>query len=392
MPEDTLARRRAKHHAARHVHHGADELRDPLNPNAIPSLPTSKITFGQFPLTRMPRGTDGHVLTARGLYSDPIYAPGGGGGATYVVAASNAHTKKGADYVCDGVNDDVEIQAAVDALGGTGGVVLLTDGTFLPSTHVIISGSYKAIRGFGSSTIVRRHSDYTLKAFDFTGGVQLALSDMYLQNCEVSLNAILRSRISNLQFWNYSGGAAEGHHPAIRITGASERILITNNIIVTDWRFTLGADLGRSLHVTDSSRIFFIGNLIDTNTKFYGISVFDLTDSLIANNEIVGSDRGIFVCYASLRNRIMGNRIAGYLNYGIRLKHPGEIPYSDTYPEYTLIKGNLFNSATGTSIYDIGTYGDVDSKSIIQENMLVPDGGIFVDNLSDGTLLSCNVE
>ena len=49
-----------------------------------------------------------------------------------IVAASDssAADKASADYVCDGVNDHVEIQAALNALPSSGGVVLLTSGTY----------------------------------------------------------------------------------------------------------------------------------------------------------------------------------------------------------------------------------------------------------------------
>jgi len=49
-----------------------------------------------------------------------------------IVAASDssAADKTAADYVCDGVNDHAEIQAALNALPSSGGVVLLKSGTY----------------------------------------------------------------------------------------------------------------------------------------------------------------------------------------------------------------------------------------------------------------------
>ena len=51
---------------------------------------------------------------------------------TTIVAASDssAADKAAAAYVCDGVNDHVEIQAALNALPSSGGVVLLSSGTY----------------------------------------------------------------------------------------------------------------------------------------------------------------------------------------------------------------------------------------------------------------------
>ena len=53
-------------------------------------------------------------------------------GPSILVAASDATTNeiKHADYICDGTNDEVQIQAAIDALPATGGTVGLLSGTF----------------------------------------------------------------------------------------------------------------------------------------------------------------------------------------------------------------------------------------------------------------------
>jgi len=85
--------------------------------------------------------------------------------ATYVVAASSspAHVKRQADYVCDGVDDQVEIQAAIDA-SPEGGTVALTIGDFIISGTInlnkrgihlfgVKSGAYQPIAGGG--TVIR---------------------------------------------------------------------------------------------------------------------------------------------------------------------------------------------------------------------------------------------
>jgi hypothetical protein len=52
--------------------------------------------------------------------------------ATFTVAASDApvHVKAQSDYVCDGIDDDVQIQAAIDALPATGGKICFSFGNF----------------------------------------------------------------------------------------------------------------------------------------------------------------------------------------------------------------------------------------------------------------------
>jgi len=61
----------------------------------------------------------------------PVSAAESASPATLTVAASDSTKllKTQADYVCDGVDDQVEIQAALAALPD-GGTVILSDGTF----------------------------------------------------------------------------------------------------------------------------------------------------------------------------------------------------------------------------------------------------------------------
>ena len=76
---------------------------------------------------------------------------------TLVVAASNAATwvRAQSDYICDGTADDVEIQAAIDALpSGVGGKVMLSEGTFNLSAKVAVLRSGVTIEGQGKATLL----------------------------------------------------------------------------------------------------------------------------------------------------------------------------------------------------------------------------------------------
>lgn len=73
-----------------------------------------------------------------------------------VVAAndSSAKDKLIADYVCDAVADDVQIQAAIDALGTRGGTVILAPGRYEIATAVVVGTAAAAKRvtiwGYGA--------------------------------------------------------------------------------------------------------------------------------------------------------------------------------------------------------------------------------------------------
>ena len=78
---------------------------------------------------------------------------------TFKVAASDANAKviELADYVCDGTADDVQIQAAIDALPATGGKIVLSEGTFQVAAEIVLDSNV-TIEGQGDGTVVQLSS------------------------------------------------------------------------------------------------------------------------------------------------------------------------------------------------------------------------------------------
>lgn len=102
---------------------------------------------------KLSAGTNGHVLTLDSAESTGMKwaAPGAGSSQrTYavVIAASDSVSTTGADYVCDGTDDQVQIQAAIDAVSTAGGgTVFLREGHYyyddaaiLPKNNVEVLG------------------------------------------------------------------------------------------------------------------------------------------------------------------------------------------------------------------------------------------------------------
>lgn len=71
-----------------------------------------------------------------------------------VVASSTSEYKKSADLVCDGTDDQEEIQQAINSLPDEGGTVLLLDGTFNISESIAIDKSNVIVTGIGSQTVL----------------------------------------------------------------------------------------------------------------------------------------------------------------------------------------------------------------------------------------------
>lgn len=80
--------------------------------------------------------------------------------ATFVVAASDSSvlSKAQADYVCDGIDDDVQIQAAINALPANGGHVYLLNGRYVLSNEVNLNKEWLKISGSCGTQIDLDHS------------------------------------------------------------------------------------------------------------------------------------------------------------------------------------------------------------------------------------------
>lgn len=73
--------------------------------------------------------------------------------ARMVVGTSTAGwTAEECNYLCDGTNDQVELQAAVDALPDAGGEVIILDGTYNLSATVQLNKANVTLRGNGPAT------------------------------------------------------------------------------------------------------------------------------------------------------------------------------------------------------------------------------------------------
>lgn len=102
-------------------------------------------------------GTDGQILTktASGVAWQDAPASGGKRICRYVVGTSSAGwTAADCDYLCDGTDDQVEINAALAALPAGGGEVRLLDGTYHLSGAITAANGAVKLSGCGKSTIL----------------------------------------------------------------------------------------------------------------------------------------------------------------------------------------------------------------------------------------------
>ncbi len=225
--------------------------------------------------------------------------------ATLTVSASDSRENY-ADYRCDGTNDNVEIQAALDALPATGGEVRLLDGTYNIEVSLVLD-SYQTLRGQGRNTILTT-TTADVDIITATGG---------------SGSEKVGILIADLCVDGNDGGAVN--------------------------------DIGILWTYVDYSKIRDIWSL---DNGEHGIQLISSDFNELIGNTIQGNDRGIFLYDSSSNNIVSGNTCQG--NYG-GIKN-------DAASNENLISVNICQGSTADGIFVHSSYSAIISDNVCQLN------------------------
>jgi len=319
-----------------------------------------------------------------------VFPPQGTGGigvavadtrtATIVVAASNSldPTLAPAAYRCDGVNDHVEIQAALNALPATGGQVVLLDGTFNCEATCGRNISNVTIRGQGNSTILTTSTaDLTFFSFVGASGTELTgitIADMQIDGANVSDHGIYfeyvdKSLIQNVCSRRHASGTGIWLTGIDLVNSDFNRIIgntcsenayegielnTSNNNIITGNTCQGNGDCGIYIYPSNNNTI--TGNTCSENTTD-GISLRTNSNNTITGNTCQGNGNCGIYLYSSNNNTVTGNTYQRNSYYGIYL-------YSSN---NNTVTGNtcIANSQESTNSYDdICVLNDSDYNNI----------------------------
>jgi parallel beta-helix repeat protein len=265
--------------------------------------------------------------------------------ATVVVAAYNSLHPEKADYRCDGVDDHVEIQAALDSLPSTGGQVILLDGTFNVESDIGRNISNITIRGQGKSTVLTTTtSGLTFFSFTGTSGSELTgitISDMVID------------------------GANSGH---IGIYFEYVDKSLIQNVLIKRFDSIHGlADI--KLYNSDFNQI--IDNAI-TGCRYYGICLDTCNNNIIADNMIyINHYCGIYLETNCYNNTITGNNIMSNFAGGILI----------SYSNNNTVAGNTcIENGDGIGIYT------GDNNAIVGNTCIRNRNGIYIDTGNYNTI------
>ena len=265
---------------------------------------TEALTPGESPL---PQGM---------LYITPEADAGESGGkrtCRFVVGTSTAGwAKADCDYLCDGTADDVEINAAIQALPATGGEIVILDGEYSIQSPIKVNKSYISIRGSGSTKFN--------KLFYSTGGELRFFVYVTSDNCKID-NLIADNQTADRDTDHSYGIAMDTNHSKhckisncmvmgfksgiVSTSSSSGHNIICNNVVFAD----------RGGGILTSSDYMSISNNLCLNVKTIGISASGTGSRIFSNSVTVqegGTDSiGLYLSGASqavaVGNVVMGS-------------------------------------------------------------------------------------
>lgn len=324
-------------------------------------------------------------------------ASGGGGKRVcrFTVGTSTAGwTANDCDYLCDGTADDVEINAAIQALPAEGGEIIILDGTYNITATIAMNKDNVTLSGNGSSTVLKR-------MWNSSSGDEGIVTVMKVKNCIIRYifaegnKQVYPSTNNNAIYANtpyscfFSNILQNNGGQAIKITyGGSQSTIIGNQCI----------NSRTGISISQSSDVVVVGNICNNNNNSGIIHAYGSAGLITGNYCEFNGVYGIFV--SSVGTEITGNvcrlnDVGIYLSSYKRNNITGNDCFDNNtgiyllHSDYNTIVGNNFirdsYSSSQYTIYLSGTnnnYNLISSNNIMGKNY-VDDGGTnntFVNN------------
>ena len=303
-------------------------------------------------------------------------------GATFVVAASDSVSKEKADYVCDGTADDVQIQAAIDALPSGGGKVQLMEGTFTIDSEILITKDSVSLEGCGQNTIIK------LVGSGSTCHIIRIKADYFEAN-NLTLNGN-RSIQSGFSFGFFFGETVtyggiihncwivDTHNSGVSVYNAVDTRIVNN--------YTSNNGC-HSIYFFDTKNSVIANNIIyDSDTAAIGL-VYGTHQCIVNGNTFRDSPSILIDIVESYDNIIVGNNGNSTTAEGVKFKAYYTPANNNT--QNNLVIGNRFSCATGRVIYvedDSSISDNIITENILVGNLEINSSTIFNNNKISGTV------
>ena len=303
-----------------------------------------------------------------------VDAPTGGAGrrvCRFTVGTSTAGwTEDDCDYLCNGTDDQEEINAAIQALPETGGEIVILDGTYNITASIVLDRANSTLRGNGAATVLKRM---------WNSGTAEGIVDVTAKNCTVCDLCFDGNRVA------YTSNNNRG----VNISGS--KICVTGNtcnnnncgiyVVNSPSNTVTGNTCNNNncgIHVSGGPSNTVTGNTCNNNN--YGIHVSGGSSNTVTGNTCNNNNCGI--CVSSSSNTVTGNTCNNN-NYGIYVSGGS----SNTVTGNTCLRGAGTTSDYISSQYTIKVSG---KNNLVSNNNCM--GKAPVDEGTGNTLVNNKYE
>lgn len=285
-----------------------------------------------------------------------------------VGTSTSGWTTADCDYLCDGTADDVEINAAIQALPSTGGEIVILDGTYNITATIAMNKDNTKLSGNGAATILKRMWNSST-----VEGV-------------ITINATNGGCcVENLQIDGNKATYSSSNDNGIYLTESSSNTITGNTC--NNSRY--------GIYVNTSNNNTIAGNTCSNNSR-YGIYLYRTSNNVVTRNTCNNNRGGIYMSGSSSignnNNSITGNTCSNNNDYGIYLNSDNNTITGNTYNnngDGIYLAGSNNNTITGNTCNNGNRGIDMrnSDNNTIAGNTYNNDGyGIFVYESSNNTI------
>ena len=336
----------------------------------------------------------------------------------FVVGTSTAGwTEADCDYLCDGTADDVEINAAIQALPATGGEIVILDGTYHITATIRMNKDNVTLAGNGAATILLRSANVdviyltsvthcNVRNLKIDGNKTAYTTDnacIYLSSS--SNNAITRNICNNSGYGIYvpyhnnnntiMGNACNNNQNGMYLDSSGNNTVAGNTC---NDNSNNGIEMGTSgsnntvtgntcnnnkigMNLRSSSNNAITGNTCNNNSS-HGITLSSSSNNAITGNTCNNNSSYGITLFSSSNNAITGNTCNNNSSHGITLFSSSN---NNTITGNTCIRGTGQPSDYTSSQETIQTFTNSSNNLIVGNNIM---GKNYVESSTGNTWIN----
>ena len=317
--------------------------------------------------------------------------------------STNGWTANDCDYLCDGTDDQVEINAAIQALPSGGGEIVILDGTYNISATIRIDIDNVTLNGNGSNTVLVRQwnapSSGNLLTFP------LIYCDCKCDIINLTINGNTYFSINNYGIYirlykakcKIKNCFLINNYCGIYVSGKTTQSSISTYYfyIINNYFSNNQQDIALSFDAVHGKILnnFFDHNLLGTNEGFYSITfnsggnasgIYHPYYIIISNNEFIKG--GIF---GKCNYTIFSNNIFTEID-GDAIQIDGDYSSIGYYGYNNIINGNIIIAKDDSSHINRGiSLQDASQYNLVTNNQLI--NGAAISNNGTNNIVDNNI-